>query len=833
MIKFIRKYYCEILSILIPIIILLISCFISRVYPFGNFTLAKYDGYYQYPGFTTYFRSVLLNQNSLLYTFKGLLGYNFYTTAIYYMFNYSNLLCVFFSKSNLLEYYTLLIFLRIVASGFTMCKYLKYKFKENNFMIVLFSSCYALMGYNVCYFFNYMYFDVIVLFPLVIMGLEKLVYENKCSMYIITLTLSIISNFYIGYMVCIFSLLYFIYSYYLLKKKKKKIIKNFIISSLLSGLISSFILIPVIYELLQGKADFFAVSSQTDYFKFNINFLNIFYKSIAGTFSYKDISYGSVNSYVSLFVITLVIQFFFNKKIDKKEKIATIIFILFFILSISFNLIDYAWQMFQKPIWYPNRYIFTFSFLLIVIACKSYKYKSNIKINNLTRIIICILFILLTILPLINSNMNSSILKIICYFLGIMMLLQYIFLINNKNAKLLICFLVILELSYNTILTIKELNNSITITSYKSQNNVFEKVISSIPNNNNDFYRTELQESIVYNNGLMYNYNSVNGFNSVKNSKVMNFFNNYFNYTVKDSTNLIFNNYNPYITSILNIKYLSGKNNEYYYNKIYNGEINIYENKDVLSLGYMINKNVNNYNFEENNSIKNTEEIVNTMLGTKENIYIELNNSYYKTKIYNNKIIQENTNESYIKVSGKALYNGFLITDSNSKYYVIAEVKINGKIVDLNNYYMPLYIKKGDKYNIVLKSNYKEYDVRYSKWYILKIDNYNKFINEIKKNMLKITNYKSDSNIEGTITSTNDKNVLFTSIPYDKGWNIYVDNEKVKYNKCYNTFICLNLSEGKHNIKFKYCPPYLIPTLIISFISIIITIIFVKKNNSY
>ena len=397
-----KKYLPEILTFIVPILIMLICCIVNKTIPFWKTSsILKYDGYYQYAGFTSYYKNVLLGNESLFYSFKGLLGYNFYATSIYYMFNPTNLLCIFSTSENILEYYTFIILLRIGLSGFTMCKYLKYKFKnQSNLRYIIFSISYALMAYNVCYFFNYMYFDTVVLFPIVVLGLDKLIYERKNRLYILSLTLSIISNFYIGYMVCIFSLLYFIYNI-VIYKLDKNIIKDFIISSLLSGFMCMIIIIPEASELLKGKALLYA-SSKTEYFKFNMNFLNIFYKFLPGSTSNYDLKYGMVNIYVSLFVIILVIKYFFNKKISKKERITTLIFILFFLLSISFNLLDFAWQLFQKPIWYPNRYIFTFSFFLITIAMKeitNITYKTNIKEN----LIIIISFILLTLIPYINK----------------------------------------------------------------------------------------------------------------------------------------------------------------------------------------------------------------------------------------------------------------------------------------------------------------------------------------------------------------------------------------------------------------------------------------------
>ena len=54
-----------------------------------------------------------------------------------------------------------------------------------------------------------MWLDVIVLAPVIILGAERLVNEGKCYMYCITLGLSILSNYYLSIMLCIFLVLYF------------------------------------------------------------------------------------------------------------------------------------------------------------------------------------------------------------------------------------------------------------------------------------------------------------------------------------------------------------------------------------------------------------------------------------------------------------------------------------------------------------------------------------------------------------------------------------------------------------------------------------------------
>ena len=829
--KNLKKYLPEILTFIVPILIMLISCIVNKTYPFGKEILPKYDGYYQYAGFTSYYKNVLLGNESLFYSFKGLLGYNFYATSIYYMFNPTNLLCIFSTSENILEYYTFIILLRIGLSGFTMCKYLKYKFKnQSNLRYIIFSISYALMAYNVCYFFNYMYFDTVVLFPIVVLGLDKLIYERKNRLYIISLTLSIISNFYIGYMVCIFSLLYFIYNI-VIYKLDKNIIKDFIISSLLSGFMCMIIIIPEASELLKGKALLYA-SSKAEYFKFNMNFLNIFYKFLPGSTSNYDLEYGMVNIYVSLFVIILVIKYFFNKKISKKERITTLIFILFFLLSISFNLLDFAWQLFQKPIWYPNRYIFTFSFFLITVAMKeitNITYKTNIKEN----LIIIISFILLTLYSIISLKIHNDNLKIISYILGIILILQYTFFLNNKNAKYLLVMLFFIEVTTNAIFTLKIMGKTTTMTQYKTNEEINEKAvkhIKEIENKDNNFYRMELSTSTVHNSPSLLNYNGINHFNSVKNAKTLNFLNK-FNYQVTDDTSVEFNNYNPYLTSLLGIKYINGSKDEMYYENVYNENPYMYLNKDALSLGYMIyNKEFK----ESNSSYQNTENLINSMLNTdikRYKVIDNFNGEDTEIKEIDNKKYVISKTSIKIEMEDKASNSMFLIPSRNISFVANYSIFINDEeIKDAVIKQSPIFINKGDTYKIIIKSNLSKTELNSLIWYQIDYDNYIETINELKKNEFNITKYNKDNHIEGNIDVNNDKNVLLLTIPYDKGWNIYVDDNKVNYDICFDSFICLDLDKGKHNIKMNYVPSGFIVGLIISSLAFIVTIIYIRKK---
>ena len=61
------------------------------------------------------------------------------------------------------------------------------------------------------------------------------------------------------------------------------------------------------------------------------------------------------------------------------------------------------------------------------------------------------------------------------------------------------------------------------------------------------------------------------------------------------------------------------------------------------------------------------------------------------------------------------------------------------------------------------------------------------------------------STLKGTV-SMNEDGLVFFSIPYDKGWKVLVDGKETEVNSLGKAFLCVDVSEGKHEIKLEYCP---------------------------
>lgn len=840
--NFLKKYKIEILAFIIPIIIFLLACLFTGIVPFGEKYIVSYDGSAQYPGFTNILINGLKGKNSLFYTFKGGLGYNFYATAIYYLFNPTNLLSIFFKNTNILYFYELIILLRIGLCGLTMSIYLR-SYKKYNRSRLLFSIAYALMAYNVVYFYNFMYFDTVVLLPLVILGLDKILEGKSSKLYIIFLSLAIISNYYIGSMVCIFCLLYFIYRYILLSKDKRKgVIKKFIISSLLSGFICSFVLIPEILELLRGKVDLYQ-DDYTVYNEWHMDFLTSFYRLTVASYSNGDQINGSPNIYSSVLVLVYTVLFFFNKKFSKKEKIATLVFICFFLLCFSFNFLDYAWQFFQKPCWYPNRYSFVFSFLLIVIAYKSFNTSENINLSSRWLfVVVAALFLLITAGAYFDKIYKHNAVKYIFFGLSLICIIEYMFTYKIKVLPFLITAIFLFEVTGNTLLSVKQI-------SFPKKTSVYDKTfenikagfdyIESIDPIENNFYRSDSQEWVNLNNGGFFNYNGLVFFDSLRNRDIMHFLEYFGDYTVVDECSTRFSGNNPLLTSLFGVKYIVSANVEHYYENINNELTNkVYRNNEALSLGIMMNESIKDANLKDKLPFENSNEIANKSLNKEFNLIKTM--KYTSIETYredDTNIYYDRGKGGHVSYEGVADKNYFIFRNPDRDEATSNSILINPDPNELLNQeiyfnnFTPITLKKGDKFKMKFVTNAAVTNKSRLIVYLMDMDVYKSWINEMKKSQMEIITYKKDDYIKGKVNVTKDRTTLFTSIPYDKGWKVYVDGKKVKYEKLLTAFIGVDLEEGEHTIEFKYFPRGLILGSIVSFITLLITTLYLKKQN--
>ena len=808
-----KNWFIHLISGLIPLSIFILYTYINKLIPFGEQILNIYDSFTQYPGMLLELKNSLLTGN-FFYTFHAGLGFNLLGTLSYYAASPLNILSVFATSTNYPYFSMIMIYIRFFLLGFVSSFYFKNK-TDNKLYITLFSTIYALMGYTVTYYYNYIWMDCVILLPLVILGLENLLNDKKPTLYIISLTLCIICNYYIGFMICVFTFLCFLYLV-IDKKNKLKLFKKYLYISFICGLMGLIVILPSYYALRTGKASLY---SHTDYSGLVKNGKALFYSLTPGTYESGDQAYGPAQVYSSLLVLVLTVFYFFNNKFSRKEKIIAALILMFFVASFNIKALNYSWQFFQRPIWWQSRFSFTFSFFLMMLSIKTLVNIDKTNITLFYRVTMMIILILLIAIGYMEYFMGKPAHKYHYFFVGfsILFIIESFFMIDKKMIPLIL-LLTFMDLNINTYNSVKQNSN---YKSYLDNYGLVKKIgpsLEKIDKENEYFYRFEILNDYSSDDGLFFNFNGVNYFNSARNVKVIYFLKN-LGFKVADSCHANIIILDPLVLSLLNIKYVYG-DMPYFVDTKYE---HIKENKYPLSLGFMASENIKDlklkdYTKKDNGYGEyknNTSALVNALTGKKFNIYKKINNTQFDFDHY--------TNYSTARYTFKA-DKDYIVFPIQS---VFNEVYINKRLANINNIDGSIKIKKGDL--VTLNYNIKKQRLSEVEYTLFDIKEYEKAMSILSQSKLMVNKKHSLVNILNGKINVQKKGTLFTTIEYEKGMKVYVDGMEVKPNILFDSLISLDLDKGKHDIRITYIPQGFIPGLF-SFIIGLILALNLKKN---
>lgn len=800
--------------------------YLMDIYPFGDISMRITDAISQYPAF---FEGL---KDGDLFTFKIGLGTNFYTIFTTYLASPLSFLYLFFENYQFDLFFVILVLLKVGLIGLNMNILLTYK-KEKNKYSLIFSTIYALSGFVSLYYFNYQFLDALYMLPLIMIGIEKLVNENKNLIYFITLTLMIIFHYYTAYMICIFSVIYFFFlliNSNLEKKDKRKRIIKFFITSLFCGLCSSFITIPSFYSLMQGRSSYF---NDINYFSFNKDSLSLFYNFTSGSTFLRDLVNTSTPVFITLFIIVLVLFSLFNKNYTRKYKISILIILLIFILSISFNLFYYGWHFFQRPVGLPGRFVFVFNCFFVLIAYKIFIDK-KIILTNKSKTIICLIYIVLCFCSLIFKCYDNNLILlsldrryIILFIFNILIFCYYMFLINSKKLSILTVFLILLELLINIICS---LNMNFAYIEYenidvlKDQEDVktFNDVISN--SNNMSFIRQEIFGA--YNFGMYYGYNGVSYYVSLYNKNLNSFLKyNNLNFLEKvDGHSII---YKPYFLydSFLGIKniysfYNEENKMEKFVNPYIISSLGFVVENDISYINESLDDMVGLYNYLTNDfynleldEIVPNETLINII--NEDGIY-KIENLNQDGKIILRYEIQDNI-LAYLNLY-KGLYFKNLESNFSKESYELIKVFLNDE--EVSNIYE---LQKGDcvKVEILVPKELKLFPEKIEKLKCVKKNKYLSIIEYLNKTTIENISINKFG-FTGTVKVLNNDSTLILTIPYDESIEIYANGMKQETIKSLGGIMSVKLDEGIYQIDFKYRIKGLKMGIIISSISLFI-----------
>ena len=398
-------------SALLPMAIMLVVWFFMGSYPFGNKSLMAVDFDQQYISFYGLLKNAILSGDlsSLSYSFTKSIGGDMIGVLGYYLMSPFNIIYVLLPLNYIGLSVFLTIWLRYGAFGLSFAHLLikRYKGAESKrWMVPLFATAYALSGMLVSYQMNVIFYDAMFMLPLVILYLEQLLDGKAAYPYAFVLGLTVFLQFYMGYMISLFVILYAFY--YLSPRLSiegtwKAKLKHYLqplwdvfLYSILGVAVASILFVPVFFNLIESKGQ--AGGAMTFSMAFQINPLDILSKLTIGGYDAQSgwaAGPNLPNIYIGALGFIGFILYFSSRKIVKERKWAAGAVTFIFFTSFVNEFVSKIWHMGQNPAGFFFRFSWLFSFFMLLLAYQALKEK--FKISHRGKLLSVVVLVLSTI----------------------------------------------------------------------------------------------------------------------------------------------------------------------------------------------------------------------------------------------------------------------------------------------------------------------------------------------------------------------------------------------------------------------------------------------------
>ena len=395
------------LSAFLPMLIMLIVWAIIGLYPFGSRSLMSVDFGQQYVSFFGLLKNSVLSGDfsNLSYSFTQSLGGPMAGLVGYYLLSPFNLIFIITPFQFYGFAVFLIIWLRYGAIGLAFAFLLIKRYKglsSKKYLVPLLSTAYALSGMLVAYQMNVIFYDAMIMLPIVIAYLEELLDGGSIFKYSLALGMMLFFQFYMGYMASIFIVLYacFYVSSKLgdegtLKLKLSNFFKPLLRAfgaSVVGGGLASVILLPVLSSLLESRGGY--NPGMTFSLDLMIKPLDILSKLTIGGFDSGAWVMGPSlpNIYIGAFGFVGFILYFSCKKICSIKKWSAGVVTCIFFISFVNEFVNKIWHMGQMPLGFFYRFSWLFSFFMLVLAFQALK--KGIEVSTKGKVISLILLLL-------------------------------------------------------------------------------------------------------------------------------------------------------------------------------------------------------------------------------------------------------------------------------------------------------------------------------------------------------------------------------------------------------------------------------------------------------
>lgn len=346
----------------VPVVMLCAVCAWSGVYPFGDESFLDDDLLYQYVDFFSWFRRVLLGEGSLFYSFSQTLGVNTWNQYSYYLGSPLNLLVVFFDEAHLTDAVFVIDAIKLSLMQLSWSWFLRRRLtlsRLDSFVVALSITWCGWVSSNLM---NPLWLDMLYLLPLMMLGCWALVREGKWALLLVSTTCSIVFCWYMGYMSCVFAVLYVLFEAYAAHVEDASLAGGFFLrralrfaACMIGALaLSAWTFLPTVLAMMgSGRA------WEMDPFELRCGVLDLLASFFVGTFRSEE----TPQVFAGTLPLVLYGMFLFDRRIDLRIRLASVVLLIIGCASTMLAVVEFVWCGFRVP----NAFYSRTAFLIPVV----------------------------------------------------------------------------------------------------------------------------------------------------------------------------------------------------------------------------------------------------------------------------------------------------------------------------------------------------------------------------------------------------------------------------------------------------------------------------------
>ena len=550
----------------------------------------------------------------------------------------------------------------------------------------------------------------------------------------------------------------------------------------------------------------------------------------------------------------LAVVFLLSKKISLREKILHVSVLAFLLISCNVNVLNFIWHGFHSTNMIPYRFSFLISFILVVMAYRAFTLLEDITLVDICGMAIAATFVIVcaAIGQQDDTAVYGSIVLAVIFLFVLFLYERKLF--NKKAVTGIICGVILVEMCFNVMIGV----NEVRVTDHTNYPDQFDKVQSALDTleetDDEAFYRVEFSAFYTLNDPPLYGYTGVSQFASTANVNVTNFLEGIGLLGWDAGNRYYYAETSPLTNAFVDLKYLIAKNgylaDTVNWSQTFDTDgMKTYKNNRYLSLGFMTEKNLQTFLPNKADPFAAQQELFEKATGITDALFTPVSvlnvghsnlNVYYDQEgVYGqyNYRPQDTAQSSSLKWNYEMPEDGVL--------YVYAKIDNTENILVSNdqngsqhwyNIKRP-YIFSAGKYN---KGDIVSFFSNTTTGYSGNADIYVCVLNQdvfdrgyelLNDEKLEITNLTS-TQVDGTITAKKD-GLMYTSIPYEEGWTAYVDGVETEIIPIANAMCAVPLSQGEHQVTFKYSPNGFIPGVLLGVAALALFILIIAMEQVY